>query len=214
MNFLAADSRIALVQLWIVALVAALFAYAVVAAAALAFRMRHARVAPKAVVDAVLARIRDGDIAAATAFCEDHPCAFAALAIPVFDSVRNTPEAPREMLKDVVQGEGTRIVRRTSARIRRLHETAVLAALAGLLGTALSLFAALFGIAETPLAARSALLFDGLVQALGTSVASIAVALPSYLLHVVLRRRWERLSGELESAGQQLLGALWLQRLL
>ena len=214
MDLFPADSRVALVQLWIFALVAALFAGAAATAVALAFRLRRARVAPKTAVDAVLARVRDGDIAAAAACCEERPCAFSALALAVFDSVRAAPEAPREMLRDVVQGEGTRIARRASARVRRLHELAVLAALAGMLGTALGLFSAVPGLSGPSPAARSALLADGLAQALATTVAGLAVALPSYLLHAVFRRRLERLSDELESAAQQLLGALWLQRLL
>ena len=90
----------------------------------------------------------------------------------------------------------------------------VLAALAGMLGTALGLFSAVPGLSGPSPAARSALLADGLAQALATTVAGLAVALPSYLLHAVFRRRLERLSDELESAAQQLLGALWLQRLL
>jgi len=113
----------------------------------------------------------------------------------------NAPVLEREK---AVEDAGSREVRRLSAGLRPLVVVAALAPLLGLLGTVWGMILAFSTIAQQSGLGRPELLADGIRQALVTTAAGLAIAIPTHAAYFWLKGRIERFTRAAEDLYLQL----------
>ena len=103
------------------------------------------------------------------------------------------------------EAEGARIADRAYAAVDWLADIAAIAPLVGLPGTVLGMFQAFGGIAaDVTAGAKPVVLAQGVSQALVTTIFGLVVAIPSLVLHALLRRRAARSIAALEEKADEL----------
>lgn len=197
---------------WLMYVIGALSVFAVANVLVLFFTLRTGAVVPRSLVRDVVAKVRDGALPEARAQCEDRPSPFSAVAMVAIDYVRTSPEADAAMVKDMVTGEGVRQVTKLQGSTQWLVDIAAVAPMCGLLGTVIGMLIAFGAVAGDVAAAKPVLLALGVSRALITTIAGLLVAIPSQLFYAWFRRCASRLTAQLETASQELLTAILLQR--
>ncbi len=174
-------------------------------------RLRQASIRYQDFLGGVFNILEKGKIREATALCDDSPG-------PVVKLMRAAivhRDEPRESLRQILENTGRAEIARMERRLAALATIIQAAPLLGLLGS-------LLGVLETVLAMRSELplvqtldLTDGLVRALITSIAGLAVAIPAYALYNILVVRIDRIVLDMEQASGDILAfmARWNRRL-
>ena len=107
-----------------------------------------------------------------------------------------------------VEDAGQREVRRMASGLRPLVVVAALAPLLGLLGTVWGMILAFSTIAQQAGLGRPELLADGIRQALVTTAAGLAIAIPTHAAYFWLKGRIERFTRNTEDLYLQLVETL------
>jgi len=103
------------------------------------------------------------------------------------------------------EAEGARIAERLHSSVDWLADIAAIAPLVGLLGTVLGMFTAFGGIAaDVTAGAKPVVLAQGVSQAIVTTIFGLVVAIPSLVLHAMLRRRAASLVAALEEKADEI----------
>lgn len=197
---------------WILYVIAALSVFALANVLTLFYTLRTATVTPRTLVREVVGKLRNGAFEEARASCEDRPSPFAAIAIAMIDFAENSPEADAAMLKDIVTAEGVRQATKLQGSTQWLIDVAAVAPMVGLLGTVVGMLTAFSAVAGDVAAAKPVLLAQGVSRALITTIAGLMVAIPSHLFYSWFRRCASRLTAQLETASQELLTAMLVNR--
>ena len=122
----------------------------------------------------------------------------------VMHTALSTWGAPVLEREKAVEDAGQREVRRLSAGLRPLVVVAAIAPLLGLLGTVWGMILAFSAIAQQAGLGRPELLADGIRQALVTTAAGLAIAIPTHAAYFWLRGRIERFARAAEDLYLQL----------
>lgn len=164
-------------------------------------RLRQARIRYTDFLNGVFNILEKGKIREATALCDDSPGPVVRL---MHAAILHRDE-PLESLRHILENTGRAEISRMERRLAALATIMHTAPLLGLLGSFL-------GVLETVLVMRSELplvqtldLTGGLVRALVTSVAGLAVAIPVYAMHGILVVRIERIVLDMEQASGDIM---------
>jgi biopolymer transport protein ExbB len=122
----------------------------------------------------------------------------------VMHTALSTWGAPVLEREKAVEDAGQREVRRLSAGLRPLVVVAAIAPLLGLLGTVWGMILAFSAIAQQAGLGRPELLADGIRQALVTTAAGLAIAIPTHAAYFWLKGRIERFARAAEDLYLQL----------
>lgn len=170
--------------------------------------LRTAQIAPRKLRRDLMDKIRDGAREDARRACEYRPCPLAAVAMVAMDTLRDTPGANALLVKDIVEGEGSRQAESIQGQIQYLHDIGVVAPMMGLLGTVLGMLQAFGSLALNEAAAKPVVLAHGVSQALVTTAFGLFVGIPAMIFYAYFRRRATKQVSYLESASGEVLMAL------
>jgi len=136
--------------------------------------------------------------------CEETPGPVAAVALTAIQHRKAT----REALREAVDNTGRAEVSKMERRVASLAVTCQVAPLLGLLGTLIGIIQ-IVGVlhAQAPLVQNTDLT-GGLMQALGSAVAGLLVAIPCYVMHAMLMVRIERIVLEMEACASEIVAYL------
>ena len=174
-------------------------------------RLRQASIRYQDFLSGVFNILEKGKIREATALCDDSPG-------PVVKLMRAAivhRDEPREALRQILENTGRAEIARMERRLAALSTITQATPLLGLLGS-------LLGVLETVLVMRSELplvqtldITCGLLRALITSIAGLAVAIPSYAMYNILVVRIDRIVLDMEQASADILAFMsrWNRRL-
>jgi len=117
-------------------------------------------------------------------------------------------DAPTLEMEKAVEDAGAREVRRLSANLRPLVVVGMIAPLLGLLGTVWGMIQAFQNIALRDAIGKPELLAAGISQALITTAAGLAVAIPTQAAYYYFRARIDRFVRQTEALYVQITDAL------
>lgn len=112
------------------------------------------------------------------------------------------------LLKEVMEGEGSRQAAQMQNQTQYLLDIAVIAPMVGLLGTVVGMLQAFNAVALDLARARPMTLASGVAQALITTAAGLIVGIPAMAFYAFFRGRVAKLTAQLETAAADLLGLL------
>lgn len=142
----------------------------------------------------LLAALEEGGTERGLALCEERPSALARVMRPAL-AAWSEPFLEREKM---VEDAGQREVRRLSANLRPLVVVAMISPLLGLLGTVWGMIVAFSTIAQAEGLGKPELLASGISQALITTAAGLAIAIPTQAAYYYLRGRIDRFTRQAE----------------
>ena len=167
-----------------------------------AWRLRESQILPSQVVDAVEA-LKPGDTLESLYHeMEDHPSATSR----ILGTLLSHLNWPKSENLEAVQTRARHELARMEKGLMILEMTAGAGPLIGLLGTLsglVGIFAALGGAGDPVVVAR------GISEALNTTIAGLAVAVPSLIAHSYFLRRIEMQAVTMESVAAELLAKLY-----
>jgi len=170
--------------------------------------LRVGAVAPRPLHRELVEKLRAGDAKEARKACEYRPSPLAAVTLVAIDYVLNVAELDGMLLKDVMQGEGSRQAEALEGQTRYLLDIAVIAPMVGLLGTVFGMLRAFSAVALDIAQARPMVLAGGVSQALVTTAFGLIVGIPAMIFYAYFRRRAATLVSQLEAASTDVLTAL------
>jgi biopolymer transport protein ExbB len=170
--------------------------------------LRRVQVVPSTLRDEVLDRIEAGQLNDARTACGYKPCAFSEIAIAAIDCVNSLEKNDPFLLKDVIEGEGSRQAMALQSQIQYLLDIGVVAPMIGLLGTVFGMVHA-FGVVALDLAkAKPMILAAGVAEALVNTAGGLIVGIPAMIFYAYFRGRSSKLVAELEQASMSVFMAL------
>lgn len=169
--------------------------------------LRRKRVMPERVLAAAMRAEGDGDVDALllSLRSDDSPLA------RILTCVAQNRRLPRDEADAQVEAVGRVEARRLARRLIVLEAVYVVAPMLGLLGTIMGLMVIFQDFSATA-ASETRAFSRGIAMALLTTVAGLAIAIPSYLAHIYFSRRVEDLTLELENHAARLSSALRRQK--
>jgi len=169
--------------------------------------LREAQVVPDDLRRDVIAHLRSGSLREARTACGERPCPLSEITLSGLDYLE-TEEVNAPMLKDLIEGEGTRQAVSIQQQTQYLMDIAVVAPMIGLLGTVFGMIRA-FNVVSLDLAkAKPTLLAAGVAEALITTAGGLIVGIPAMLLFFYFRTRASKLISRLESTSTEVLTLL------
>jgi biopolymer transport protein ExbB len=187
---------------------------AVMSVAAVAFIIylfaviRPAEVAPPELQRSLIEKLRAGGVDEARRSCEEKPTPLSAVVLAALDYVRSVPDVDPALVKDVMEGEGSRQAEDIQGQTQYLLDIAVIAPMIGLLGTVFGMLRAFSGIAHDVASARPVVLADGVAMALLTTAFGLIVGIPSMMFYAYFRRRAAKAISSLEIAATEILTSM------
>ena len=180
-----------------------IFICSVIAVAILVERLvalRGKSIFPAARADEIFRKVKAGDLEGAIASAKEAPTTLSVLVIACLES------APlgRAQAKERMEEEGSVEVVSLSRYVQALSTIATVSPLFGLLGTVTGMVKVFKSVAaaDNPEVSQLA---GGIWEALLTTVAGLAVAIPSYLAYRYLESRIDRIASSLQEYGLRLL---------
>jgi len=163
-------------------------------------RLRSSMLGTGGFAPVLVAAVREGGAERGAELCTSKTSPLARVMKPALTGWR-LPFLEREK---VVEDAGQREVRRLSANLKPLVVVAMIAPLLGLLGTVWGMILAFSTIAAQDGLGKPAMLADGISQALITTAAGLAIAIPTQAIYYYLKGRVERFSRQAEELYLQL----------
>ncbi len=162
----------------------------------------------KAVMSAPLVRVADNvesedDFDEALAVCRREGGPFAGIVAAVIA----TSELPREDSESIVEGAGRRAMHDLSRGILALEVVSGIATMLGLLGTVSGMFNMMMTIGDAGVKDIGAISI-GIGEALITTIAGLAIAIPTYVAYVYFNRRVEDLVLQMEEYAIHLMARI------
>lgn len=168
--------------------------------------LRRDQLIPARFVTGLQGLIREGKLSEARASCHVNTSAIAAVMEGALDyAVRHGGKTDSGLLREIVQGEGTRQSTLLQNQTTYLNDIGVLAPMLGLLGTVWGMLHAFNVVALDMARAKPLDLAGGISLAMITTVAGLVVAIPSMGAYFFFRNRAARLIADLEVTSSRLL---------
>lgn len=169
-----------------------------------ALRLRRAPLGMTEVGEELVPVVRAGGVQRGKELCMSKPSPLARVMQAALEGW-GTPPLEREKK---VEDAGAREVRRLSANLRPLVVVAAIAPLLGLLGTVWGMISAFSSIASADGLGRPEVLAAGIGQALITTAAGLAIAIPTHAAYFWLKGRIERFARRSEDLYAELIEIL------
>ena len=170
--------------------------------------LRAGRVVPRAFTADLRQLLAAGDLEQARQACRRRPSPVGAVALSALDYTERTQQADPGMLKEIIEGEGSRQAARMQQQTTYLLDVGVIAPMIGLLGTVLGMLTAFNAVALDLARAKPIYLAAGVSQALVTTAAGLMVGIPAMVFYAYFRGRTGRLIGQLETVSADILTQL------
>ena len=173
-------------------------------------KLRQARIRYEDFLNGVFNILEKGKIREATALCDDSPG-------PVVRLMRAAilhRDEPRDALRQILDNTGRAEISRMERRLAALSSITQATPLLGLLGSLLGILGTVQTMrGELPLV-QTLDITGGLVRALVTSLAGLAVAIPSFIMYNILVVRIDRIVLDMEQASGDILAFMsrWNRR--
>lgn len=164
--------------------------------------LRKDRILPASFLEGLL-KAWDGDRTgkAAIAYCEQSGGAVG----HVFKAgIRRAPMGP-EAVEKAIEDVGSREADKMKRSLRPLSVIAAVSPLLGLLGTVYGMIDAFQKTATSGGTAKTAMLAEGIYEALVTTAAGLTIAIPALLLYQFLLGRVDKLIDEIDEAGTEFI---------
>lgn len=169
--------------------------------------LREEQVVPRNLRRELLARLRTGSLREARAACGEQACPVSEIALAAMDYLE-TEDVDPQLLKDLIEGEGTRQAVSIQQQTQWLLDIAVIAPMIGLLGTVFGMMHAFSVVSHDLAKARPMELAAGVSEALITTAAGLLIGIPAMAFHAYLRARANKLVSRLESVSTEILTLL------
>jgi len=176
------------------------------------FVMRPGLAAPRNLLRVLVETIRTGSMDEARRVCEYRRCALSEVTLAALDYVRDVPAVDPMLLRDIVEGEGSRQAEAIQGHPQYLLDAAVVAPMVGLLGTVFGMIRAFSAVALDIAKAKPMVLAAGVSQALITTAFGLIVGIPAMAFYAYFRRKAARLVIRLEVASADILTVLLSKR--
>jgi biopolymer transport protein ExbB len=170
--------------------------------------LRREQVVPDALRKDVVARIREGALDDVRTGCHYRPCAFSEVTLVALDYVESGDGVDPALLKDVIEGEGSRQAAAMQGQVQYLFDLAVISPMVGLVGTVFGMIHAFHAVALDLAKAKPQLLAGGVSEALIATAAGLIVGIPTMAFYAYFRGRSSSLISQLETAATDVLTAL------
>ncbi len=173
-------------------------------------KLRQARIRYEDFLNGVFNILEKGKVREATALCDDSPG-------PVVRLMRAAilhRDEPRDALRQILDNTGRTEISRMERRLAALSTITQATPLLGLLGSLLGILGTVQTMrGELPLV-QTLDITGGLVRALVTSIAGLAVAIPSFVMYNILVVRIDRIVLDMEQASGDILAFMsrWNRR--
>jgi len=140
------------------------------------------------------------------------PSAVAAITSAALDYNERVEQPDPGLLKEIIEGEGSRQAALIQNQTQYLLDIAVIAPMVGLLGTVMGMLKAFNVVALDIAKAKPMLLAAGVSQALITTAAGLIVGIPAMMAYAYFRGRSSKLLSSLETVSADLLTLLIQKR--
>ncbi|MEI6147642.1 MAG: MotA/TolQ/ExbB proton channel family protein [bacterium] len=170
--------------------------------------LRRQQIVPDMLRDDVLDKIETGQLDDARTACGYKPCAFSEVAVAALDYVNSVDKPDPVMLKEVIEGEGSRQATAMQSQIQYLLDIGVIAPMVGLLGTVFGMVHAFSVVALDLAKAKPMILAAGVTEALVNTAGGLIVGIPAMMFYAFFRGRTSKLVSDLEVASMNVFAAL------
>ncbi len=170
--------------------------------------LREEQVTPKIFTLEVSRLLAEGKLADVRAACAGKPSPVAAVTLSALDYAEHTEQPDPGMVKEIIEGEGSRQSAMIQNQTHYLLDIGVIAPMIGLLGTVLGMLTAFNAVALDLARARPIYLAQGVSQALVTTAAGLMVGIPAMIFYAYFRGRTGKLIARLETVSADLLTQL------
>ncbi len=170
--------------------------------------LREDQITPKEFTLEVSRLIAEGNLEGARMACRNKPSPVGAVTLAALDYTENTEEPDPGMMKEIIEGEGSRQSAMIQNQTHYLLDIGVIAPMIGLLGTVLGMLAAFNAVALDLARAKPIYLAQGVSQALVTTAAGLLVGIPAMIFYAYFRGRAGKLIARLETVSADLLTQL------
>jgi len=174
----------------------------------LLFVLRMDAVAPADLLHDLREMLGNGRREEARLACRRSRSALAAVGETGLTWLQRNERGDAALLKEVMEGEGSRQAALLQNQTQYLLDIAVIAPMVGLLGTVVGMLQAFNAVALDLARARPMTLASGVAQALITTAAGLIVGIPAMAFYAFFRGRVAKLTAQLETAAADLLGVL------
>lgn len=178
----------------------------------LAATLRPGAVAPADLLHDLREMLGAGRREEARLACRRSRSALAAIGETALTWLQRNEGGDPAMLKEVIEGEGSRQAALLQNSTQYLHDIAVISPMVGLLGTVIGMLQAFNAVALDLARARPMTLAAGVAQALITTAAGLIVGIPAMAFYSYFRGRAAKLTAQLETAAADLLAILTANR--
>ena len=169
--------------------------------------LRRARMDYSDFLKGVCNVLEKGNIDEAMMICEETPGPIPAVTLTAIRHRQGTHEALREAVENTGRAEMSRLERRLAS----LAITCQIAPLLGLLGTLLGVIKIVRVMNDQAPVVLSTDLTSGLMQALVATAAGLLVAIPCYVMYMMLMVRIERIVLDMEASASEIVAYLTKQ---
>ena len=170
--------------------------------------LRQGLIVPKSFAAELRRALADGNTEAARAVCRHETSPLGAVAQAALDYTERAKETDPGMIKEIIEGEGSRQAAMIQNQTTYLLDIGVIAPMIGLLGTVLGMLTAFNAVALDIARARPIVLAAGVSQALVTTAAGLLVGIPAMIFYAYFRGRAGKLIGRLEAVSAEILTQL------
>ncbi|MDD4873141.1 MAG: MotA/TolQ/ExbB proton channel family protein [Kiritimatiellae bacterium] len=172
------------------------------------YTLRKDQIAPAALRRDVIDKIRTGSLQDVRTTCNYRPSALADVTLVALDFVEaNSPVDPN-LLKDVIEGEGSRQASAIQSQTQYLLDVGVISPMIGLLGTVFGMVHAFNVVAFDLAKAKPMLLAAGVSEALINTAGGLIVGIPAMMFYAYFRGRASKLVSQLEVASTEVMTSL------
>ncbi len=178
----------------------------------LVFSLRMEAIAPATLLHDLREMLGNGRREEARLACRRNRSALAVIGETGLTWLQRNQRDDAVLLKEVMEGEGSRQAALLQNSTQYLLDIAVIAPMVGLLGTVIGMLQAFNSVALDLARARPMTLASGVAQALITTAAGLIVGIPAMAFYAFFRGRVSKLTAQLETAAADLLGVLSASR--
>ncbi len=169
--------------------------------------LRVKQIVPPVFRGDVVKKIRAGTADDIRTACMYKPCPLSEVVLAGLDCVGEGNRGDPSMLKDMLEGEGSRQGSLLQGQTQYLLDIAVIAPMVGLLGTVFGMLSAFDAVATDLASAKPMALAQGVSQALITTAAGLIVGIPAMMFYAYFRGRAANMISTLETASSEVYRA-------
>ena len=186
--------------LWLTLLIASVAGIALIVDSFIS--IRATKIAPDSLVSEVREAMEQGDVMKALKYCEDNPVPLSNILSAGFTNVEEGFEAIQDAVGVAADLEGEQLLQ----RVNYLNVVGNLAPMLGLLGTVQGMIAAFATLATAEMgAAQQSMLAQNISQALFTTAAGLAIAVPAVAFFYLFRNKATKIILSMEGQTMDLI---------